>query len=300
MPELPEVQTTVDGINTVARHRKIIDTWTDFKSEALMFSHTIKNPEYFKKFKAAVQGAKIVKAERRAKNVLIHLNNKETILIHMKMTGHVMYGTYKYDAKKNSWTPSSGQTALEDPYNRFVHLVFTLDNGKHLVLADARKFAKVILLNDETRSEIDLLGPEPLGESFTYDTFSKNINKYQNKFIKTSLMDQRLIAGIGNIYSDEILHESKILPDRLVSSLSPIDLKVMYKNIKPILKRGIDFGGDSTSDYRNIHGERGKFQGKHKVYRRTNLTCFGKNCDGVIERKILNGRSSHFCRGCQK
>ncbi len=300
MPELPEVQTTVDGINIVARNKKIMDTWTDFKSSAPMFSGTIKNSAYFQKFKKAIQGAKIVKAERRAKNILIHLNNKETVLVHMKMTGHVMYGTYEYDAKKNSWAPQKGQTALEDPYNRFIHLVFTLDNGKHLVLADARKFAKVILLNDETKKEIDLLGPEPLGEDFDYETFSKNINRYQNKYIKTSLMDQRLVAGIGNIYSDEILHESKILPERLVSSLSLTDLKLIFKNIKPILKRGIDFGGDSTSDYRNIYGERGTFQGKHKVYRRTNQACFGKDCKGVIQRKMLNGRSAHFCRECQR
>ncbi|MBC7766945.1 DNA-formamidopyrimidine glycosylase [Arenimonas sp.] len=300
MPELPEVQTTVDGINIVAKNRKIIDTWTDFTSSAKMFSNTIKNPIYFEKFKLAIQGAKIIKAERRAKNILIHLDNNETILIHMKMTGHVMYGSYIFNKKKNSWTPAPGQIALEDPYNRFIHVVFTLDNSKHLVLADVRKFAKVILLNDETREEINLLGPEPLSEDFTYETFSKNINRYQNKYIKTSLMDQRLIAGIGNIYSDEILHESKILPERLVSSLSPIDLKIIYKNIKPILRRGINFGGDSTSDYRNIHGERGKFQGKHKVYRRTNQTCFGKDCDGTIQRKMLNGRSAHFCRMCQK
>ena len=300
MPELPEVQTTVDGINIVAKNRKIIDTWTDFKSPAAMFKSTIKNPAYFQKFKKAITGAKIVKAERRAKNILIRLSNKETILIHMKMTGHVMYGTYEYDAKKNIWTPKKGQTALEDPYNRFIHLVFALDNGKHLVLADTRKFAKVILLDNETKKEIDLLGPEPLSDDFSYDLFSKNINKYQNKFIKTSLMDQRLVGGIGNIYSDEILHESKILPDRTVSSLSQADLKLIFKNIKPILKRGIDFGGDSTSDYRNIYGERGTFQGKHKVYRRTNQACFGKDCKGTIQRKMLNGRSAHYCRECQK
>jgi len=300
MPELPEVQTTVDGINTVAKNRRIVDTWTDFNSLAKMFSGSIKNPAYFLKFKKAVQGAKILMAERRAKNILIHLDNKETILIHMKMTGHVMYGSYVYDKKKNSWSPVPGQTALEDPYNRFVHLVFTLDNGKHLVLADSRKFAKVIVLDDMTKEEMKLIGPEPLSDDFTYDIFHTNINRFQNKYIKTALLDQRLVAGIGNIYSDEILHESHILPDRTVSSLSPIDLKTIYKNIKPILKRGIDFGGDSTSDYRNIYGERGTFQGKHKVYRRTGKQCFTKNCDGIIERAVINGRSAHFCKECQK
>lgn len=300
MPELPEVQTTVDGINTVAKNKIITDIWTDFKSDAKMFSNTIKNPSYFKKFKQAITGSKIIKAERRAKNVLIHLDNKETILIHMKMTGHIMYGKYVYDKKKNIWTPEKGQSALEDPYNRFVHLVFILDNGKHLVLSDTRKFAKVILLDDETRKEIDLLGPEPLSDDFTYEVFSKNINRWQNKYIKTALMDTRLIAGIGNIYSDEILHVAKVLPERTVSSLSQVDLKNIYKNIKPLLLRGIDFGGDSMSDYRNIYGEKGRFQGNHKVYRRKGLECTGRGCTGIIERTVVNGRSAHFCKGCQK
>ncbi len=300
MPELPEVQTTVDGINIVAKNRIILDTWTDFKSEALMFSKTVKNPEYFEKFKKAIKGSKIVKAERRAKNVLIHLSNKETILIHMKMTGHIMYGKYIYDKKKNSWAPEKGQLALEDPYNRFVHLVFTLDNGYHLVLADTRKFAKVILLDDETHREIDLLGPEPLGDDFTLNVFSKNINRWENKYIKTALMDPRLVAGIGNIYSDEILHEAKVLPERSVSSLSESEMKNIYKNIKPLLLRGIDFGGDSMSDYRNIYGEKGRFQAKHKVYRRKGETCMGRGCVGIVERTIVNGRSAHFCRMCQK
>jgi formamidopyrimidine-DNA glycosylase len=300
MPELPEVQTTVDGINIVAKNKRVVDTWTDLKSLAPMFSNTIKNPTYFKNFKNKIQGAKIIKAERRAKNILIHLDNKETILIHMKMTGHVMYGKYIYDKNKNSWTPEKGQTLLEDPYNRFIHLVITLDNDKHLVLADTRKFAKVILLNDETRKEIDLLGPEPLHDDFTYDVFLKNINRWQNKYIKTSLMDQRLISGIGNIYSDEILHKAHVLPERIISSLSPIDLRNIYKNIKPILLQGIDFGGDSTSDYRNIYGERGQFQVKHKVYRRKGEKCLNKGCKGFIERSVLNGRSAHYCRGCQK
>lgn len=300
MPELPEVQTTVDGINIVAKNKKITDIWTDFKSLAPMFSNTIKNPTYFTNFKNKIKGAKIIKAERKAKNILIHLDNKETILIHMKMTGHVMYGKYIYNKNKNSWTPEKGQTLLEDPYNRFIHLAITLDNGKHLVLADTRKFAKVILLNDETKKEIDLLGPEPLNDDFTYEVFLKNINRWQNKYIKTSLMNQRLISGIGNIYSDEILHKAHVLPERVISSLSPTQMKNIYKNIKPILLQGIDFGGDSTSDYRNIYGERGQFQAKHKVYRRKGEKCLNKGCKGFIERSVLNGRSAHYCRECQQ
>lgn len=296
MPELPEVQTTVDGINKVAQSRTIIDVWTDFYSTHKMFLNTIKNPVYFKKFKKSLIGTKIKKAERKAKNILIHTTGP-TILIHMKMTGHVMYGTYEYNKKKNVWTPKAGQKLLEDKFNRFIHLVLTLDNGKHLVLSDMRKFAKVVLATDESVSH---LGPEPLDETFTKIIFLERIQKYPNKAIKTSLMDQRLISGIGNIYSDEILFASRILPERSVNKLSKDELDKIYKNIKPLLLKGIDFGGDSTSDYRNIHGERGKFQSAHLVYRRNKEKCLRKGCTGVVQRKVINGRSAHFCEGCQK
>lgn len=295
MPELPEVQTTVDGINEVAKGLTITDIWTDFESEHKMFSETIKNPTYFKQFKKALVGTKIVKAERRAKNILIHTNGP-TILIHMKMTGHIMYGAYEYNKRKNEWTPKSGQIFLEDPFNRFLHLVFTFDNGKQLVLSDMRKFAKVTLAKDDM---FDGHGPEPLTPSFTKEMFLEKIEKYPNRAIKTSLMDQSLISGIGNIYSDEILFAAKVLPWWPVGKLSKDQLSEIYKNIKPILLKGIDFGGDSTSDYRNIHGERGKFQGAHLVYRRTKETCLRKGCTGIVMRKVINGRSAHYCERCQ-
>lgn len=303
MPELPEVQTTVDGINKVARGQIITDVWTDFASSHKMFKDSIKNVEYFKKFKKQLIGAKILKAERRAKNILIHTDIKDlasTLLIHMKMTGHVMYGMYQYNKKNNEWTPKPGQKALEDPFNRFIHLVLSFENGKQLVLSDVRKFAKVALIDAKTDKTLQGIGPEPLSPAFTKEIFLERIQKYPNRVIKTTLMDQTLIAGIGNIYSDEILFAAKILPWRKVSELNGRELSEIYKQIKPVLEKGIDFGGDSTSDYRNIHGERGKFQGAHQVYRRTKLQCLRKGCGGVIERRVIGGRSGHFCVGCQR
>lgn len=303
MPELPEVQTTVDGINRVAKGHTIVDVWTDFASSHKMFKDSIKNVEYFKKFKKKLIGAKILKTERRAKNILIHTDIQDahsTLLIHMKMTGHVMYGTYQYNKKKNEWTPTPGQPALEDPFNRFLHLVLTFENEKHLVLSDVRKFAKVALIDSKTDKTLQGIGPEPLFPAFTKEIFLERIQKYPNRVIKTTLMDQTLIAGIGNIYSDEILFAAKILPWRKVSELDTKELSEIYKHIKPVLEKGIDFGGDSTSDYRNIRGERGKFQGAHQVYRRTNQKCLRKGCKGVVERKVIGGRSAHYCEVCQK
>ncbi len=162
-----------------------------------------------------------------------------------------------------------------------------------------RKFAKVALTDVKTDKTLQNIGPEPLSPTFTREIFLERIQKYPNRVIKTTLMDQTLIAGIGNIYSDEILFAAEILPMWKVSELSSRELSEIYKHIKPVLEKGIDFGGDSTSDYRNIHGERGTFQGAHKVYRRTKQKCLRKGCVGVIQRKVIGGRSAHFCEVCQ-
>jgi formamidopyrimidine-DNA glycosylase len=300
MPELPEVQTTVDGINLVAQGRIIVSVWTDMFSSSHIFRHSIKNKKYFTDiFQPAVQGAKILSASRRAKHIRIH-TDKTDILIHMKMTGHIMYGKYIYNKKTNTWSPEKGQPALMDPFNRFIHVVYTLDNGYHLALCDMRKFAKVTLVDTKTEAELELLGPEPFDTKFSQDIFISSISKRKNTFIKTALLDQTLVSGIGNIYSDEILHAAHIRPDRQVFSLTTTELASIYKHIAPILRRGIDMGGDSMSDYRNIHGERGAFQGKHTAYRRTGLPCVKKDCSGIIVRKVINARSSHFCPVCQK
>jgi formamidopyrimidine-DNA glycosylase len=300
MPELPEVQTTVNGINEKLRGLKILDVWTDYKSSHAMHEHSVKNTSYFKKFKKDIIGAKIVRAERRAKNILIHLSNRKTILIHMKMTGHLMYGNYSYNAGKKSWvTTESGP--LEDPFNQFIHLVFTL-NKKHLVFSDVRKFAKIVLLDKDTLAHsrhIAHLGHEPLDSDFTPKILYKQLSKKPNGKIKQVLMDQEIIAGIGNIYSDEILFASGVHPLTQVKKLTDGDIKTIWKNSVKILKEGIAFKGDSLSDYRNIDGEPGGFQYRHKAYRQTGKPCPKKD-GGIIERIVVGGRSSHFCPVHQK
>jgi formamidopyrimidine-DNA glycosylase len=290
MPELPEVTTTVNGLQKVLPKLIIEDVWTDLtrKNPIKQFKDTIKDEEFFKKFKKIVIGVKIKKAERRAKNILIHLDNEYTILIHLKMTGHLLFGKYAYDKKKNSWSVASEEKneALKDPYNRFIHVVFSMSNGKYLSFCDSRKFGKVTLIKtDYLEQSIHLkgVGPEPLEKSFTEKVFLERLSKNTNKAIKTVLMDQSIVAGIGNIYSDEMLWSSSI------------HLSLLYKSMKEVLEKGINFGGDSMSDYRNIDGERGNFQHHHNVYQKKNEVCGKKGCGGIIERKMVNGRSSHFC-----
>jgi len=298
MPELPEVTTTVNGLNSVLKKLSITDVWTDyFLRTKHKRTDNIKNRNYFETFKKEIVGKKFVKAERRGKNVLIHLSGGKTILIHMKMTGHLLYGKYDFHEK---WT--SKEKLLSDPFNQFIHLVFTLSNKRQLAFSDMRKFGKVFVFETKEQNNIpDLkeLGPEPL-DHFTISKFKERLLLRQNGKIKQVLMDQHIVAGIGNIYSDEILWASDIHPERKVSEISDRELKKMFTAMTKVLKLGVKMGGDSMSDYRNIRGEKGNFQKSHKAYRRTGQKCLKRGCPGSITRKVIGGRSAHFCNVHQK
>ncbi len=307
MPELPEVTTTVNGLKKVLVGLRINDVWTDIakKDQKIeQYKDTIKDAKFFNKFKKDITGSEVVGVERRAKNILIHLSVGKTILIHLKMTGHLLYGKYIFDKKKDAWTPSLDEKPeLHDSYNRFIHVVFTLSNGKHIAFCDSRKFGKITLLETEIAHEskhLKDLGVEPLIPSFDFDIFKKHLLTKGNKNIKTVLMDQSLIVGIGNIYSDEMLWSSGIHPESKPNKVPIKILKVLFKEMIEVLNKGITFGGDSMSDYRNIYGEKGAFQGEHNAYRRNKELCNKPACNGVIERKVIDGRSAHFCNIHQK
>lgn len=277
MPELPEVQTTVDGLNRSVRGFKIISIETSYGSSYYRGKEEIKNPQFFQIFKERVLGAKILEAERRGKNILIHLSNNETIIVHMKMTGHFVYDRPNYP---------------------FVRLDFTLDNGKHLVLSDMRRFAKVALEKTDKLSEslhLKKLGPEPLDLKFKIKEFEKIIKNKARGKIKQVLMNPEVIAGIGNIYSDEILWRANVHPLSLSGKIPMRNLKLAFTAMKQVLEKGIKLGGDSMSDYRNIEGERGDFQNHHRAYQKHRTKCAKKGCEGVIEKIKVGSRSAHFC-----
>ncbi len=306
MPELPEVHTTTTGLQKVLPGLSITDVWSDMWSDAKICKNTIKDRGYFSYFKKYALDSKVVTVRRRAKHILIDLENGFTIIIHMKMSGHLMYGKYKINTKQTDkgwpWVPVEKDSPLLDPYNRHIHVVFTLSNKKHLVFCDSRKFGTIVVEKTSTlhTERLSHLGPEPLETSFTQNDFEKRIMKSPTRAIKTVLMDQSIVAGIGNIYSDEMLHRAHVLPTRAPKSLSTSETKLLFTAMKEVLLKGIDFGGDSTSDYRNIHGERGAFHSNHLVYLRTKEKCLTRKCSGVIEKKTIGGRSAHFCMMCQK
>jgi len=286
MPELPEVETIIRDLNKKVLHRTFIDVWTDFPK-------TIRKPEDFEQFKKKIKGKKIQKIWRRGKNIIFNLSEDCSLLIHQKLTGHLLLG--KWEFKEGKWIPPAGP--LAEKINTYIHLLFTLDNGQMLALSDLRKFAKVELWdNEELKKELSSFGPEPLEKDFTFEKF-KECFKGKRGRIKQILMDQTVIAGIGNIYSDETLWQAKICPFKDVSKLTDEELKEIYQAMKEILAKAIKLGGESISDFRRISGERGHFDKERKVYRREGKPC--PSCGTKIKRTKLGGRSAHYCPNCQ-
>ncbi|MCX6754012.1 MAG: bifunctional DNA-formamidopyrimidine glycosylase/DNA-(apurinic or apyrimidinic site) lyase, partial [Candidatus Nomurabacteria bacterium] len=279
MPELPEVTTTVNGLKKALKGLSFGVVWTDLVKDnpIKQFENTIKDKIFFERFKREIKNQKVVSVERRAKNILINLSNGKTILIHLKMTGHIIVGKYFFNKKENKWTPDiSERKELHDPYNRFIHAVFPLSNGRSMVFCDSRKFGKITLIETKNAMEtihLKNIGPEPLEKNFDFKKFKNQILLRPNTNIKTVLMDQSVIAGIGNIYSDEILWLSSIHPESRTSKVPDKYLELAFKSMKEILNKGIHFGGDSMSDYRDIDGKKGNFQNHHNVYQKNKEPC---------------------------
>ena len=288
MPELPEVQTTVDGLNKKVLKRTFVDVWSDW-------SKIVKQPKNFEQFKKEIKNKKIEKIWRRAKNIIFDLSDGYSLLVHQKMTGHLLVGKWKQAG--GIWLPEK-EGPLSDPYNRFLHLIFFLDNGEMMALSDARKFAKVELWKtEELKKELEKLGPEPLEKSFTFEKFKEALKNKRGK-VKQVLMDPAVIAGIGNIYSSEILWQAKVHPEKNVANLSEKELELIYQAIKKVLELGVKLGGESFSDYRKPDGTKGDFDSERKVYRREGEKCL--RCGTKIKRIKVGQRSTFFCPSCQK
>lgn len=291
MPELPEVETIVRDLRKEVLGRKIEDVWSDTKK-------SVKKPEDFKSFKKEIKGKEIKEVKRRAKNILFKLSGEKTLLIHQKLTGHLLLGKWKFS--NNQWVPLKKGGYLDDPMNKYIRFVFFLDDGRMLSLSDLRKFAKIELWQDKELKEsgkMEEFGPEPLDKSFNFEKFKEALKKKKGK-IKQVLMDQTVIAGVGNIYSDEALWKAKVHPLKKVPDLSEKELKRIYTSLIEVLKLAVKLKGESISDYRRPSGEKGKFDPMRKVYRRKGKECF--RCGSKIKRIKIGNRSSHFCPNCQK
>jgi len=286
MPELPEVETIKRELEKSLKNKV-------FSGVEIRWAKTVapSSPSVFIK---KVSGKKVLSLDRRAKMILVHLSGKISLLIHLKMTGQLIF------VPKHGKIISGGHPTddIQTP-GRHTRLIFTFNGGDKHYFNDLRKFGWIRILDKKLEKFLDTeIGVEPLSPDFTLVKFKNILEKYPNRTVKQVLLDQSLIAGIGNIYADESAYLTGVLPMRKVKTLKPKEITDLYKNIIAVLKLSIQKKGTSSRNYRRSTGEKGGFVPHLMVYDRTGNPC--KKCGTKVKKIRHAGRGTYYCPVCQK
>jgi len=287
MPELPEVETVRIGLSELLPGRTIAAVDYDW-------------PKSFPNAEADVRqfmiGAGVEKIARRAKVLLIELSSKYTLVIHLKMTGQLVFvGKQRFGAGHPT---ASLVGELPDKSTR-VSIKF--NDGSQLFFNDQRKFGWMRLMPTAEVVNLDFfqkVGPEPLAADFTWQKFAERLRRRQKSNVKAALLDQTVIAGVGNIYADESLWGAKIHPLTLVKDLSDAQLETLYGELVFVLKLAIEKGGSTDRNYVNAKGKKGSYLTFARVFRREGQVC--PRCGTTIIKTRVAGRGTHLCPTCQK
>lgn len=280
MPELPEVETIARGLNHYLRGKEFVSVSAD-------------TPKLFPNHPDLVNmhllGSRVEGVGRRGKAMIIDLDTGYALVIHLKMTGQMIFVG-----------PQNQDQVEEKMPGRFTHIIFGFADGSRLYYNDQRKFGWVKLM---PRPEVDALpflksmGPEPLSPAFTAKHLKAKLAKRQASPIKAALLDQKVVAGVGNIYADESLFLAQIMPNRPAAGLSDQEIKRLHRSIRKVLQVSIDLGGSSRKDYVNAIGKKGDYLDQAYVYGRNGQACL--ICHTPIEKIKLAARGTHFCPNCQ-
>ena len=291
MPELPEVETVKNGLKPVLQGHRLTRVQTRRGDLRIPFPPG---------FVQHLTGRKIARLRRRAKYILADLDNGETLVIHLGMSGRMTV------YRKGKALPLDGiegeSVDSEEGRGPHDHVVFETDAPARIVFTDHRRFGLMTLVETEELEAHELfkgIGPEPLDDSFTATSFGASI-KGKKTSIKAALLDQRVVAGIGNIYACEALWRAGISPKRKASTIPGERAKRLVPAIKHVLNDAIEAGGSTLRDYKKSDGSLGYFQHRFAVYDREGENCRKKGCKGTIRRIVQGGRSTFYCHACQK
>ncbi|MDD5589976.1 MAG: DNA-formamidopyrimidine glycosylase [Candidatus Portnoybacteria bacterium] len=276
MPELPEVETIRGQLDKFLAGKKI-------KEVRIKLPKLVKFPT--PKFKKIIIGQTIQSVSRRAKILVFNLSNGWSMLTHLKLTGRLIF--------------RKADEPLQKEDEKWNHLIYSFSDGSRLFHNDLRQFGYVKMVETSKLDDYfikEKFGPEPLEKGFNFEKLLAILKKRPKMKIKQFLMDQTLIAGIGNIYSDEVLFYSNIHPLRRAGDLSDKEAKKIFGEIKRILPLALKLRGTSENTYLDARGREGEFATRLKVYGRKGEKC---DCGGVVERIRIGGRSAHFCPKCQ-
>lgn len=291
MPELPEVETIRKGLVPILSGRRFV------RVDARRGDLRVPLP---RNFTARLAGRQVRILRRRAKYLLLDLDGGETLIVHMGMSGRFTVHQPGIAARPGGFAhkmPGDGSgTGKHD------HVVFETEEGALVVFTDHRRFGLMLLANTEELERHKLfagLGPEPLDESFTSTLLNAAIEGKRAP-IKAALLDQRVVAGLGNIYVCEALFHARISPKRLAASVAGVRAARLVPAIKAVLEAAVNAGGSSLRDYARADGELGYFQHQFAVYDREKLACVEEGCPGTIRRIVQSGRSTFYCPVCQR
>ena len=287
MPELPEVEVVKKSLatklkNLTIKRVKIINNKLRYKIDSRQFNK--------------IKSQKIISIQRRSKYLLINLEKNFTILAHLGMTGKF------FIINDNKKYKTSFYYSLSKNDTKHDHLTFFLSKKIKLIYNDVRKFGfiKIYSSNDVLNCEhLASLGPEPLSKKFNLSYFEKYIYNKKTR-IKDLLMDQKFVAGLGNIYCNEVLFLCRINPQESIKKISKEKIKEIIKYTKKTLKKAILLGGSSLKNFSNTEGQDGNFQQKFNVYGKEKVSCMRLKCLGFIRKIYTSNRSSFFCTKCQK
>lgn len=308
MPELPEVETVSRELNTKLKNRRIKSVLV-FAPKIIGFGSQTLSPkritskETLRKFTQTLKGQKFLSVNRRAKLLIFDLSGPYSMFVHLKMTGQFIFEDKVLRKKTGGMYRllNKASAPLKPLPDKHTHVIFEFIDSSKLYFNDVRKFGYLKLVRDSEIDQIKELkefGPEPLDKNFTFGVFEEAVKKRANGIIKEVLIDSKVVAGIGNIYSDEIIFHAGVRPGRKVLSLSSTELKNIYRWIKPVLLKGIKAKGSSVGDFITTDGSTGKMGSYHYVYGRKGQKC--KNCGTLIETVKFGGRTASYCPRCQK
>ena len=274
MPELPEVETIVLDLKGVLIGQTI-------QSVDIFDQRVIKDLS-IKEFKKKLTGQTVSHIYRRAKAVIIQFASRQYLVVQLKMTGQLIYANDLPDTKSNN----------------DAKVVFSLSNGMFLTYNDQRTFGWLIFANDLSEIKyLSKLGPEPFARDFSPQWLGLNLKRHKAP-IKTLLMNQEFLAGIGNIYASEILYKARINPLKRACALNEVEIKLLHRSTITILRNSIRHRGTSMRNYRDANGQKGEFINRISVYGRDEQSC--SRCRSTIKRIVQAGRSTFFCPACQR
>jgi formamidopyrimidine-DNA glycosylase len=290
MPELPEVETVRRGLQPVMEGRVI--------ARATQRRPDLRYP-LPERFAERLSGRRVMRLARRAKYILMHMEGGEVLIVHLGMSGRFTIHMGSASPKRPGHFHYDVEGAGTDKHD---HIVFDMEDGTRIVYADHRRFGFMDLVREEAleaNRHLVLLGPEPLGNAFSAATLTASF-KGRKTPVKSALLDQRVVAGLGNIYVCEALHRAGISPRREAGSISPARVERLTREIRDVLAEAIEAGGSTLRDYAQADGELGYFQHRFKVYDREGETCSKPQCGATVKRMVQAGRPTFYCSKCQR